>query len=421
MIKELNYFKDPASQPSLEVSGEVNISGSKSESNRLLILSSLFDGINLKNLSNSDDTRYLGKALASEEKLIDISHAGTAMRFLTAYFSTRIQREVTLTGSERMQNRPIGILVDALRSLGADIDYQGKEGYPPLRIRGRKLTQNKVSIQGNVSSQYISALLLIAPSLERGLELNLVGEVTSVPYINMTLALLDDLGIECGWEGSTLFVRPAADIKPVTLTVESDWSSASYFYSLVALSETGEVSLSAYKQNSLQGDSSLAEIYVRFGVQTTFEDDRIRLKKIARHADSLELDLSGSPDLAQTIAVTCYGLGMSCDLTGLHTLKIKETDRLVALETELGKLGARIEVTDRSLHLRAPEDRRPSDRSSHEIKPGVSIDTYDDHRMAMAFAPLAIKVPIIINDAEVVTKSYTDFWRDFESVIQVGV
>ena len=420
MIKELNYFKDPDSQPSIEVSGEVNISGSKSESNRLLILSSLFDGINLKNLSNSDDTRYLGKALGSEEKLIDISHAGTAMRFLTAYFSTRIGREVILTGSERMQNRPIGILVDALRSLGADIGYEGKEGYPPLGIHGKKITQNKVSIQGNVSSQYISALLLIAPSLERGLELNLVGEVTSVPYINMTLALLDDLGIECGWEGSTLFVRPAADIKPVTLTVESDWSSASYFYSLVALSEKGEVSLSAYKQNSLQGDSSLAEIYVRFGVQTTFEDDRIRLKKIARHADSLELDLSGSPDLAQTIAVTCFGLGMSCDLTGLHTLKIKETDRLVALETELGKLGARIEVTDRSLHLRAPEDRGASDRSSQEIKPGVSIDTYDDHRMAMAFAPLAIKVPIIINDAEVVTKSYTDFWRDFESVIKSG-
>jgi 3-phosphoshikimate 1-carboxyvinyltransferase len=282
-----------------------------------------------------------------------------------------------------------------------------------LRIRGRKIRQNKVSIQGNVSSQYISALLLIAPSLERGLELNLMGEVTSVPYINMTLALLDDLGVECGWEGSTLFVRPAMDIKPVTLTVESDWSSASYFYSLVALSEEGEVSLSAYKQNSLQGDSSLVEIYTRFGVQTTFEDDRIRLKKIARNADSLELDLSGSPDLAQTIAVTCFGLGMSCDLTGLHTLKIKETDRLVALETELGKLGARIEVTERSLHLKAPADPR----SGVDIRSGVSIDTYDDHRMAMAFAPLAIKVPIIINDAEVVTKSYTDFWRDFESVI----
>jgi 3-phosphoshikimate 1-carboxyvinyltransferase len=225
----------------------------------------------------------------------------------------------------------------------------------------------------------------------------------------MTLALLRDLGINCGWEDKTIFVDPKQEIKPITLTVESDWSSASYFYSLVALSEHGEVSLSAYKKKSLQGDSSLVEIYAQMGVETTFEHDRIRLKKVSRHEASLELDLSDSPDLAQTIAVTCFGLGMPCNLTGLHTLKIKETDRLVALETELGKLGAEISVTEKSLHLKASD--------ATNIKHGISIDTYDDHRMAMAFAPLAIKVPISINEAEVVTKSFTDFWEDFESVI----
>jgi 3-phosphoshikimate 1-carboxyvinyltransferase len=408
LIKELNYFKDDAAIR-IQVGGDVNISGSKSESNRLLILQSLFPEINLKNLSNSDDTRYLQKALATREPVVDISHAGTAMRFLTAYFSSREGREVVLTGSERMQNRPIGILVDALRTLGADIEYENKEGYPPLRIKGRKLLEKEVSIQGNVSSQYISALLLTAPSLKHGLRLNLTGQVTSVPYINMTLALLEDLGIDCGWEGNTIFVRPKEEIDPITLTVESDWSSASYFYSLVALSEDGEVSLSAYKKRSLQGDSSLVDIYNHFGVQTTFEHDRIRLKKVSRHEESLQLDLSDSPDLAQTIAVTCFGLGMACDLTGLHTLKIKETDRLVALENELGKLGANISVTDKSLHLKASQGKR--------ITPGISIDTYDDHRMAMAFAPLSLKVPVFINDAEVVTKSYTDFWSDFESVI----
>lgn len=409
MIKELNYFKDRSS--GIEVHGDVNISGSKSESNRLLILQSLFPGINLKNLSNSDDTRHLQKALGSHEAVVDISHAGTAMRFLTAYFSSREGREVVLTGSHRMQNRPIGILVDALRTLGADIEYDSKEGYPPLRIKGRKLLEKEVSIRGNVSSQYISALLLMAPSLKHGLRLNLVGEVTSVPYINMTLALLEDLGIDCGWEGKTIFVQPKEEIEPTTLTVESDWSSASYFYSLVALSEDGEVSLSAYKKKSLQGDSSLVDIYNHFGVQTTFEHDRIRLKKVSRHEESLQLDLSDSPDLAQTIAVTCFGLGMACDLSGLHTLKIKETDRLVALEKELGKLGADIRVTDKSLHLKASEGK--------PIARNIGIDTYDDHRMAMAFAPLALKVTILINDAEVVTKSFTDFWTDFESVIHL--
>ncbi len=406
MIKKLDYSLEGQKLES-KVFGEVNISGSKSESNRLLILQHFFPSLKLKNLSNSDDTRYLRKALESDEEVIDISHAGTAMRFLTAYFSANPGREVILTGSHRMQNRPVGILVDALKHLGADISYEEKEGYPPLRIKGKNLMRAEVSIQGDVSSQYISALLLTASSLDNGLRLNLTGKVTSIPYINMTLALLRQVGIPCHWEANSIIVEPMTEVSPKNLTVESDWSSASYFYSLVALSEGGELSLSAYRENSLQGDSSLAEMYKHFGVETIFQKDRIVLKKTATELKPLILDLSDSPDLAQTIAVTCFGMGIACELSGLHTLKIKETDRLVALETELGKLGADISVTDKSLHLKA----------SNKILSNVSIDTYDDHRMAMAFAPLSLKVPIVINDAEVVTKSYTDFWKDFESVI----
>lgn len=390
------------------VAGEINVSGSKSESNRLLILQSAYPNLVLKNLSNSDDTKYLAKALSGKEALIDISHAGTAMRFLTAYLAVQEGEERVLTGSQRMQNRPIGILVDALRSLGADIAYVEKEGYPPLRIKGKQIVKNKVSIQGNVSSQYISALLLIAPTLSNGLNITLTGEITSVPYIEMTLAMLRDLGVVYKWDGTLIQIAPLAQVADRVVTVESDWSSASYFYSLVALSDHGKISLSSYKKDSLQGDSSLAAIYQHFGVNTHFEDNRITLTKEDKALRPLTLDLRDSPDLAQTIAVTCFGLGIACDLTGLHTLKIKETDRLVALQQELEKLGAHIRVTDNSLHLQA----------SARIHQDVLIKTYDDHRMAMAFAPLALKVPLQIEDAEVVSKSYTDFWTDFESVLQ---
>lgn len=400
MIKKLAHHTG-------NISGEINVSGSKSESNRLLILQSLFPNLSLMNLSNSDDTKYLAKALKRNDEIVDISHAGTAMRFLTAYFSVKEGREVILTGSSRMQNRPISILVEALRSLGADISYEKKEGYPPLRIKGKQINQSRVKINGNVSSQYISALLLMAPGLKNGLEVELLGKVTSVPYINMTLALLSDLGIEHTWKDNLIRIAPKAEIQDRVMTVESDWSSASYFYSLVALSENGKVTLSSYKKNSLQGDSSLVDIYNNFGVRTYFEKDRITLEKEKIKLVPLELDLRDSPDLAQTIAVTCFGLGMACDLTGLHTLKIKETDRLVALQQELEKLGADISVTDKSLHLKA----------GSTINKDILIKTYDDHRMAMAFAPLALKVPIQIDDAEVVTKSYTDFWADFEAVL----
>ena len=387
------------------------ISGSKSESNRLLILQQLFANLSLENVSDSDDSKHLSSALHSNDTLVDIGHAGTAMRFLTAYFAVKEGRETILTGSDRMQNRPIKILVDALRSLGADIEYEKKEGYPPLLIKGKELRRKSVRINGNVSSQYISALLLIAPSLKEGLEIELLGEITSRPYLEMTLAMLNDLGVSTTFENNYIKIEPKKTIAAKTIVIESDWSSASYYYSLVALSKLGTtVKLSSYKKESLQGDSCLAEIYTKFGIDTTYKEHVITLAKanvMLNESDiAIELDLRNAPDIAQTIAVTCFGLGIACDLTGLHTLKIKETDRLVALDNELTKLGATITVTADSLHLEA----------SSVLNKNIVIPTYNDHRMAMAFAPLSLKVPITIQDAEVVTKSYTDFWNHFQEI-----
>jgi 3-phosphoshikimate 1-carboxyvinyltransferase len=390
------------------ITSQIQISGSKSESNRLLILQKLFPEIAIENLSDSDDTHHLQHALTTTDEAINIGHAGTAMRFLTAYFAAQNGRTVVLSGSDRMHNRPIQILVDALKSLGADIAYVEKEGYPPLRITGKELAQDKVQIQGNVSSQYISALLLIAPSLPNGLQIELLGEITSIPYIQMTLSLLHQIGVATSFEGQVIQVKPLKLVEPQTVVVESDWSSASYFYSIVALSDIGsEITLSAYKKESLQGDSVLAEIYQHFGVETTFGENTITLKKIGEsNKQTLEVNLIKAPDIAQTIAVTCFGLGIACDLTGLHTLKIKETDRLEALKAELTKLGAAISVTNESLHL----------QSSSKINPNVVIETYNDHRMAMAFAPLGMLTSLEIIDAKVVTKSYRNFWVDMEHI-----
>ncbi|MDC6390764.1 3-phosphoshikimate 1-carboxyvinyltransferase [Maribacter sp. PR1] len=386
----------------------IKITGSKSESNRSLLLSALYPGIEIKNLSNSDDAQVMEKGLRIKEGTVDIHHAGTAMRFLTGYFAALEGSDIVLTGSKRMTERPIRILVDALKELGADISYVKAAGYPPLRIKGKKLVRNKVSLPANVSSQYISSLLLIAPSLKNGLELELVGKITSVPYIKMTLGLLSEIGVQSSFEGNLIKVETKSDVNSTTLVVESDWSSASYFYSIVALSKVGtEIILSAYKENSLQGDSVLQEVYKDFGVETSFGENQIAIKKIAEASQSkIQCDLANAPDIAQTIAVTCFGLGLSCHLVGLHTLKIKETDRLEALHTELTKLGADISVTDKSLTLNI----------TNAINMDVAIDTYNDHRMAMAFAPLAMRTSIVINDAMVVTKSYPDFWSDLQKL-----
>ena len=386
----------------------LKITGSKSESNRVLLLQALYKGLKINNLSNSDDSQLMQAALASSSSTVDIHHAGTAMRFLTAYFATRSGTTTTLTGSSRMQERPIKILVEALNSLGASITYTKNEGYPPLLIEGKSLTDSKVYLKANVSSQYISALLLIAPTLSKGLSLYLEGKITSVPYIKMTLSLLEELGVQTAFDGQTISVFPFTENINKTFTVESDWSSASYFYSIVALSPIGtQIDLSAYKPNSLQGDAVLKNIYKQLGVESSFNETTLSLKKLAEpKSKQLTLDLVNAPDIAQTIVVTCLGLEIGCNLTGLHTLKIKETDRLVALQSEIKKLGTSIEITDDSLHLKSP----------NKLNSNTHIATYNDHRMAMAFAPLGLKTQLFIDDAEVVSKSYPDFWSDLSAL-----
>ena len=394
---------------------KVQITGSKSETNRLLLLQALYPNITLENISQSDDSNVMVEALRNSQftnhnsQLIDVHHAGTAMRFLTAFFAIQENREIVLTGSSRMKERPIKILVEALKQLGAEITYEEDEGFPPIRIKGQKITKNNVSLKADVSSQYISALLLIAPKLENGLELTLEGEITSIPYIKMTLALLKEIGVETSFENNKISVCHAELVSASKFKIESDWSSASYFYSIIALSEIGtQITLSNYKQNSLQGDSALAEIYKDFGVETIFNDNKsITISKNNNSQLTIHnSQLNNSPDIAQTIAVTCFGLGIGCHLTGLHTLKIKETDRLEALKTELTKLGAIVSVTNDSLTI----------EQSNNLIIESSINTYQDHRMAMAFAPLALKTTLVINEAEVVSKSFPTFWEDLKSI-----
>ena len=402
----------------------LQITGSKSETNRLLLLQALYPNLTIENTSNSDDSEVMAKALstACQTELVEVHHAGTAMRFLTAFFAIQENREVVLTGSSRMQERPIKILVDALRQLGAEITYELNEGFPPIRIIGKKLIQNKVSLYADVSSQYISALLLIAPKLENGIELTLIGEITSIPYIKMTLSLLNEIGVETSFVGNLISVKPLVTPSmssraqsrdegpnPKSLIVESDWSSASYYYSIVALSEIGtSITLSSYKKNSLQGDSVLVEIYKKLGVETKYNSDNsISISKSFNiQPKTINLNLNNAPDIAQTIAVTCFGLGLDCHLEGLQTLKIKETDRLEALKNELEKLGAKVSTTDESLTL----------VSTGILRSNIKIKTYQDHRMAMAFAPLAVKTEIVIEDAAVVSKSYPDFWNDLKKI-----
>ncbi|KQX15179.1 3-phosphoshikimate 1-carboxyvinyltransferase [Flavobacterium sp. Root420] len=387
--------------------GQIAVTGSKSETNRLLLLKALFPNITLANTSNSDDSEVMQKALVGNDEVVDIHHAGTAMRFLTAYFAVNEGRDVVMTGSGRMQERPIKILVEALAQLGVEISYEKEVGYPPIKIKGKKVTASKVTLAANVSSQYISALLLVASKLENGLELTLEGEITSIPYIKMTLALLNDLDIQTTFEGNVIKVYPKESVASKEMVVESDWSSASYFFSLVALADTASITLTSYKENSLQGDSELVSFYEKLGVKTIFQNNKMTLVKQENfNYQTVNFELNNTPDIAQTIVVTCLGLGIGCHLTGLHTLKIKETDRLEALRIELTKLGANISVTNDSLTLVASEN----------INHNVKIATYNDHRMAMAFAPLALKVPIIIEDAGVVSKSYPDFWNDLKAL-----
>ena len=388
----------------------LNIGGSKSETNRLLLLQSLYPNLQIENASPSKDSEAMYRGLHSGESTIDIGDAGTAMRFLTAYYAACQNRDVILTGSGRMQERPIGILVEALRQLGAAIYYSKREGFPPLHIQGKQLEGGTLSIKANVSSQYISALLLVAPSFANGLSLHLDGEITSFPYLRMTLSLLNELGIVGTFEDNTFTIEHTPAVAPQMIVVEPDWSSASYFYSMVALSPVGtSLYMNHYKERSLQGDRIVADIYQSFGVRTIFWGDKIQLIKERELLSPIfSYNLMDCPDIAQTIAVTCFGLGIECFLSGLHTLNIKETNRLEALKNELTKLNAEVHISKEEIWV----------GSTRKITRNISIDTYNDHRMAMAFAPLALKVPIIINDVEVVEKSFPDFWEQFESITE---
>tara|TARA_Y100000739_G_scaffold17985_1_gene14363 strand:- start:1323 stop:2549 length:1227 start_codon:yes stop_codon:yes gene_type:complete len=391
-----------------DIQGAVSISGSKSESNRLILLRAYMSYFKIFNLSDSDDTKLMLSAIESDKKEINIGHAGTAMRFLTSYYSSISENSKILTGSNRMKQRPISILVDALKDLGCDIEYIEKSGFPPLKINGKNILTNSVTLPANVSSQYISSLMMLGVSLENGLKIKLSSEITSLPYILMTKKIIERIGGTSKIYDREITIEPLTEKVIPEQFVESDWSSASYFFSIAALSKSARLTLSTFFKDSLQGDSTLVDIYKIFGIETIFEEDHIILSKNKIDLPkSINLNLKDSPDLAQTIIVTCLGLGVDCTLEGLHTLKIKETDRLIALKNEIEKFNVdKVEITENSITL----------ENNSNLKHEVIIDTYNDHRMAMSFAPLSLIVPIKINNPEVVTKSYVNFWNDLESL-----
>jgi 3-phosphoshikimate 1-carboxyvinyltransferase len=391
-----------------DIKGAVSISGSKSESNRLILLRAYMSYFKIFNLSDSDDTQLMLSAIESDKKEINIGHAGTAMRFLTSYYSSISENSKILTGSNRMKQRPIAILVDALKDLGCDIEYIEKSGFPPLKINGKNILTNSVTLPANVSSQYISSLMMLGVSLENGLKIKLSSEITSLPYILMTKKIIERIGGTSKIHHREITIEPLTEKVIPEQFVESDWSSASYFFSIAALSKSARLILSTFFKDSLQGDSTLVDIYKIFGIETIFEEDHIILSKNKIDLPkSINLNLKDSPDLAQTVIVTCLGLGVDCTLEGLHTLKIKETDRLIALKNEIEKFNVdKVEITENSITL----------ENNSNLKHEVVIDTYNDHRMAMSFAPLSLIVPIKINNPEVVTKSYVNFWKDLESL-----
>lgn len=393
----------------------IQLPPSKSISNRALIIQALANG-NLvpRHLSDCDDTNVIVEALKTRSETIDIKAAGTAMRFLTAYLSV-CKGEHVLTGTDRMKQRPIGVLVDALRYLGADIQYEGEVGYPPLRIKGRPLTGGFIEIPGNVSSQFISALLLIGPMLEKGLELKLTDEIISRPYIDLTLCMMRDFGAIADWTDVDT-IRVAAKVYSARdYYIESDWTASSYWYEIMALADDSEaiVRLEGLMDGSKQGDSVVKYIFSLLGIKTSFKTTAPGVPNIVtlhRHKcllPRLEYDFTGSPDLAQTVVVTCVNMNIKFHFKGLSTLRIKETDRIEALKTELRKLGFVLQSVGDDELLWDGERCQPSDEP---------IETYEDHRMALAFAPVALKRQgLQINNPEVVSKSYPDYWKDLQT------
>ena len=374
------------SHPTKVVECEINLPSSKSISNRLLIIQSLCkENFTIENLSDSDDTKYLQRAFLSQENIIDIEHAGTAFRFLTSYLSIQNGQEFILTGSDRMKERPIKELVKVLRKIGAKIDYMEKEGFPPLRIIGTELEGGKVEINGDVSSQFISSILLIAPTLKNGIELKIKGKIVSEPYLGMTLKLMQEFGVKWTWEENTITIKNQ-DYEAKNYSVESDWSAASFWFEIASLSKRCNIRLNGLQQNSNQGDENVVEIFNSLGVKSVFENGNLILTKNQTISPSQTYNLIETPDLYQPLRCTLFSKNIEANFSGIQTLKDKETDRVLSVETELKKLNS-IKI----------------------------IDTYKDHRMAMSFSPLCLEFgKLQINDVEVVSKSYSDFWEDLK-------
>ena len=398
--------------PRFPINCSINLSGSKSLSNRLLLLKEILDlKIDLKNLSDSEDTTLLLKALRqikeAKNKNINIFDAGTDMRFLTALLAIK-KGTWTITGSDRMKKRPIGELVSALKSLGAEIEFLEKENYPPLEIKGKIILGGALKIDASQSSQFISALLLISPKLKNGLVLTLKNRIVSSPYIEMTAALLKKFNVSISKLKNTYTVNSSAKSKQIKeIKIESDWSSAYYWYSICALSKNAKIELNFLNKKSLQSDSILPELYKILGVKTKYKKNSIIISRKKLETKSINYNFINCPDIAQTFAVTCFGLGISAKLNGLSTLKFKESDRIIALKTELEKMGAKLVITNNSIEL----------KKSKPIPFEGVIETYNDHRMAMSFSPLALVYNSIkIANPEVVSKSYPRFWKDLKSV-----
>jgi len=392
---------------------EINLPASKSISNRALILNALaYSPYDIQNLSDCDDTRVTVQALNSNNTTFDIGAAGTAMRFLTAFLSKTVG-EWIITGSERMKNRPIKLLVDALTTLGARIEYVEKEGFPPLRIFGSALMGGEISLNGGVSSQYISALMMIAPYMQDGLKIRLEGNVISVPYIQMTMTMMKEYGVNVTFENNEINVKPQM-YKPIQYTVESDWSAASYWYEILSIAGNGQIFLKGLNKNSSQGDSKVAELFEQLGVKTHYQPEGVLLTTSQTTTDKFEYDFVNQPDLAQTFAVSCCIKNIPFHFKGVQSLKIKETNRIVALINELAKIGYTLfEPTEGELAWE--KEMSPTNITGKEALI-TSFKTYEDHRMAMAFAPIALRMPIIIEKPEVVSKSYPNFWKDLDQL-----
>nr|WP_297163541.1 3-phosphoshikimate 1-carboxyvinyltransferase [uncultured Dysgonomonas sp.] len=390
--------------PKSPIYTDIKLPASKSISNRALILKALSNSsFPIENLSDCDDTRVMVEAFSSKDNIFDIGAAGTSMRFLTAYLSKK-PGEWIITGSERMQQRPINTLVEALNTLGAHIEYLKNQGFPPLKIKGSALDGGDIFLSGGISSQFISALLMIAPTMEKGLTLHLEGNIISVPYIKLTLRMMEQFGVKCDWEGNVIKIFPN-EYKPIPYLVESDWSAASYWYSIAALSTDARIELKGLFKDSGQGDSKVADLFMDLGVETEFTQEGVILTKTNRIAKKLFHNFINEPDLAQTFVVTCCMMGVPFLFTGLQTLKIKETDRIEALKAEMKKLGYIITDSQNSIL------EWDGERCEPDANPIIA--TYEDHRMAMAFAPAALKIDnLLIAEPMVVTKSYPYYWED---------